>query len=328
MSRLSLVVVLYQATRTHGTAPLVPTSPTCIECTDQPNAYMDQYGLACDDYPYAYDKLCTHNDNWRSRKFCQRSCYENGAGYDGDVCCEAAPPSAGCTQCTDQPNAYMDQNGLACDDYPYAYDKLCTHNDNWRSRKFCQRSCYENGAGYDGDVCCAEKIAPECAKLGKSACKNDSTCKWKNKKSECVDSPAAPDVIDDPAWLIAAAGICSDLNVTLVERDVGMEESDDTEAHFIADIDFFYYPQDIAIRVTDCRALPVAIAHASRGGPNRQPSSSPTTRTTSRTRSTARRTRPRQLQSSGPALPEPLPNIPTAARRPTHLPLPIGITRT
>ena len=88
MSRLALVVVLYQATRTHGTAPLVPTSPTCIEwCTDQPNAYMDQNGLACDDYPYAYDKLCTHNDNWRSRKFCQRSCYENGAGYDGDVCC-------------------------------------------------------------------------------------------------------------------------------------------------------------------------------------------------------------------------------------------------
>ena len=50
----------------------------------------------------------------------------------------------------------MVEKDLVCDEYPYAYKKLCRHNANWATKKFCQRSCFENGAGYDGDVCCAE----------------------------------------------------------------------------------------------------------------------------------------------------------------------------
>ena len=29
-----------------------------------------------------------------------------------------------------------------------------------------------------------------------------------------------PDVVDDPAWLIATSGFCSNLNVVMKERDV------------------------------------------------------------------------------------------------------------
>ena len=71
-------------------------------CTDERNGYMVRNDLKCDHYPFAYTKLCKHNANWAKQKFCQRSCFENGAGYDGDVCCAAAPPAptpAACPVC-------------------------------------------------------------------------------------------------------------------------------------------------------------------------------------------------------------------------------------
>ena len=64
-------------------------------------------------------------------------------------------------------------------------------------------------------------------------------------------SPPVPDVVDDPAWLIATSGFCSNLNVVMKERDVAASETEgDTAAHFIADIAFNYYPQT-AVKFTD-----------------------------------------------------------------------------
>ena len=60
-----------------------------------------------------------------------------------------------------------------------------------------------------------------------------------------------PDVVDDPAWLIATSGFCSNLNVVIKERDVEASETEgDTAAHFMADIAFNYYPQT-AVKFTD-----------------------------------------------------------------------------
>ena len=60
-----------------------------------------------------------------------------------------------------------------------------------------------------------------------------------------------PDVVDDPAWLIATSGFCSNLNVVMKERDVEASETEgDTAAHFMADIAFNYYPQT-AVKFTD-----------------------------------------------------------------------------
>ena len=64
-------------------------------------------------------------------------------------------PATNCTACTNERNNYMEQNNLVCDEYPSAYTRFCKQNANWAKQKFCQRSCFENGAGYDGDVCCA-----------------------------------------------------------------------------------------------------------------------------------------------------------------------------
>ena len=45
-----------------------------------------------------------------------------------------------------------------------------------------------------------------------------------------------PDVVDDPAWLIATSGFCSNLNVVMNERNVEASETEgDTAAHFMAD---------------------------------------------------------------------------------------------
>ncbi|EOD21658.1 membrane attack complex/perforin domain-containing protein [Emiliania huxleyi CCMP1516] len=63
--------------------------------------------------------------------------------------------------------------------------------------------------------------------------------------------PEPPDVVEDPAWLIATSGFCSNLNVVMNERDVkGKMTAGDRDGHFVADISFNYYPQT-AIKFTD-----------------------------------------------------------------------------
>ena len=56
-------------------------------------------------------------------------------------------------------------------------------------------------------------------------------------------------MVNDPAWLIATSGFCSNLNVVIKERDVAASETEGA-AHFIADIAFNYYPQT-AVKFTD-----------------------------------------------------------------------------
>ena len=137
----------------------VKRQATCTECTDRRTHYMEENDKVCDQYPYAYRNLCKHDANWVRRKFCQRSCFENGAGY-GDMCCLAAAPPVTCTECTNERNTYMEETDKVCDQFPYAYRNRCKHDDYWVKRKFCQRSCFDNGAGYEGDVCCPPPSPP------------------------------------------------------------------------------------------------------------------------------------------------------------------------
>jgi len=86
----------------------------------------------------------------------------------------------------------MVDNDFACNGSwaSYAYENLCKHNANWAKQKFCQRSCFANGAGYDGDECCDEQThittpspmpsarppptTPTCATLDKKRCKKEA----------------------------------------------------------------------------------------------------------------------------------------------------------
>merc|ERR1712167_99387 len=55
--------------------------------------------------------------------------------------------------CTDTPTAWMKKNGKSCDSWKYIFKNKCNHDAHWMKNKYCQQSCFLNGAGYDGDIC-------------------------------------------------------------------------------------------------------------------------------------------------------------------------------
>ena len=76
-------------------SPPPPAAPPCFECTDEPTPYLATRNRSC-----AWsvnlrnkDKAETTSCRLKPRsagaggKFCQRSCYVLGLGYDGDTCC-------------------------------------------------------------------------------------------------------------------------------------------------------------------------------------------------------------------------------------------------
>ena len=64
--------------------------------------------------------------------------------------------------------------------------------------------------------------------------------------------PDPPNVVENPNWLIATSGFCSNLNVVMNnERDVANDDvPGNIVEHFVADISFNYYPQT-SVKFTD-----------------------------------------------------------------------------
>lgn len=48
--------------------------------------------------------------------------------------------------------------GNECDGWQFAYKNRCKHDPDWREAKWCQYSCFVNGAGYAGDNCCTQQM--------------------------------------------------------------------------------------------------------------------------------------------------------------------------
>jgi len=96
--------------------------------------------------------VCASNANWSQNKYCQASCYQSGQGYAGDTCCPA-PPS--CIDCDNVGTTWMIDNDKTCAlRVKEKQGAVCNSNASWNQNKFCQKSCYKNGQGYEGDVCC------------------------------------------------------------------------------------------------------------------------------------------------------------------------------
>jgi len=80
-------------------------------------------------------------------------CFE-GDG-DGDAVCvpevrEPEEPQE-CSKCKDKPK----KKGQDCASITVkTLGKKCQNDKKWRKKKSCQLSCYNSGAGYEGDVCC------------------------------------------------------------------------------------------------------------------------------------------------------------------------------
>lgn len=64
-----------------------------------------------------------------------------------------------CTICTDERSWWMENiGGMDCDEWEFAYTTRCKHDADWRAAKWCQHSCFVNGAGYAGDNCCVQTM--------------------------------------------------------------------------------------------------------------------------------------------------------------------------
>jgi len=61
--------------------------PSCIECTDEEDPILIQYGYECEEADRYLVRRCNTHPVWSTEKYCQLSCYNLGLGYDGDLCC-------------------------------------------------------------------------------------------------------------------------------------------------------------------------------------------------------------------------------------------------
>merc|ERR1712183_1005049 len=68
-------------------SPVPTTADECIVCSNNPSKRMLMKGKGgCEDYGKLEAK-CNKHQKWIKRKYCQLSCYLDGNGYEGDVCC-------------------------------------------------------------------------------------------------------------------------------------------------------------------------------------------------------------------------------------------------
>eukprot|EP00929_Paragymnodinium_shiwhaense_P114721 TRINITY_DN83213_c0_g1_i1.p1 TRINITY_DN83213_c0_g1~~TRINITY_DN83213_c0_g1_i1.p1 ORF type:complete len:646 (-),score=44.29 TRINITY_DN83213_c0_g1_i1:52-1938(-) len=114
-----------------------------MQCSDEPTAYMVGKGLMCDSWPWGIDNYCKKSDEWRKNRYCQHSCFMAGVGYDGDYCCKL----------DDVAPAWMVKGSKSCADFGRLEQK-CNRDESWRNNKFCARSCFFKGVGYEGSDCC------------------------------------------------------------------------------------------------------------------------------------------------------------------------------
>jgi cullin-associated NEDD8-dissociated protein 1 len=63
----------------------------CRGCTNEPTRRMTRRGLTCEE-PHSdmFGRDCYHRAGWRSSKYCQLACWQNGVGYEGDNCSEGS----------------------------------------------------------------------------------------------------------------------------------------------------------------------------------------------------------------------------------------------
>jgi len=79
---------------------------------------------------------------------------------------EASLQAAPCTACSDTPDSYMITTGKTCSGdtaWNWAFRNKCntpSTSSYWTKNKFCRLSCYNNGVGYEGDVCCQSPPSP------------------------------------------------------------------------------------------------------------------------------------------------------------------------
>jgi hypothetical protein len=106
----------------------------------------------------------------------------------------------------------MVNNGKSCSE-DVNYSDKCKNTASWVTNKFCQQSCYDNGAGYDGDDCSSGWSDDECREKCSDASDCHSDCGSKcgagcNCNGGCTDKPPPSGWRKNTCDLQKAAGNC------------------------------------------------------------------------------------------------------------------------
>merc|ERR1712048_57191 len=92
---------------------LAPTAEGALEqCTNEAAPAMAAQGRQCETFNNIAT-FCNRNVYWRRNKFCQKSCWEHGYGYEGDDCSEQVTPSP-TTTVAPEPEPLAMESGQPC----------------------------------------------------------------------------------------------------------------------------------------------------------------------------------------------------------------------
>lgn len=128
-----------------------PSQHSATVCSDVPSQWMIDNGKQCATWTWGLQNRCRQSSNWVTHKYCQQSCWDQYNGYDGDNCGRA--PQERQASCSDTPSPYMVSNQKQCATWAWGLKNKCRNDSEWISNKYCQKSCWENQRGYDGDDC-------------------------------------------------------------------------------------------------------------------------------------------------------------------------------
>jgi len=160
---------------------LAVDSDSCVPCSNKPARIITRRGATCDSFHKTEDMCYDKRNSWLKNRYCELSCYTAGFPYDEDKkCCAEAtprtdiPPTASpstpplppptpqptqqqCIFCTDDESPYMKWAGKKCESWsliPYRCTERSSSYNFWSRERFCQKSCFDIGFPYPGDVCC------------------------------------------------------------------------------------------------------------------------------------------------------------------------------
>ena len=90
--QLALVATLIARVAVSGSV-LESSKGPCVPCDDVPQEpYMSNNGKTCATWSYAHTDKCALDAAWVANRWCARSCFENGNGYDAGGCCPHPSP--------------------------------------------------------------------------------------------------------------------------------------------------------------------------------------------------------------------------------------------
>ena len=157
----------------------------CTPCDDTPTPIMIGKGKVCSNFPTIISTRCNDAENWVDNKFCRKTCFENGRGYEGDDCCDAVvetPPTLYDPAQEKDKNPDDEEEEDEEEEDGDDDDDDDDNNDGGKSgrlRMYCENKFYWQGKSTCKDWCLEAKSCKEGAGIEIQKCSSTSKQKWK-----------------------------------------------------------------------------------------------------------------------------------------------------